>query len=65
MITDIPVAFSTHWCVQGAREDEVDAAIKEVSDMLGGLETSGMMRGTEQASGTLRFTRPLLSVDRR
>ena len=51
--------------VEEGREDEVDIAIKEVSNMLGVLETSGPMRETDQARETLRFTRSLLCVERR
>ena len=51
--------------VEGDREDEVDVAIKEVSNMLGGLEMSGPMTETEQARDTLHFTRPLLCAERR
>ena len=51
--------------VEGDRGDEVDIAIKDVSNMLGGLETSGPMRATEQERDTLPFTRPLLCVERR
>ena len=46
------------------QEDDVETAIKEVSELLGGLETTGQ-KEFESTSVKTPSLRPLLTVDRR
>ncbi|XP_019859489.1 PREDICTED: ribosome quality control complex subunit 1-like [Amphimedon queenslandica] len=48
-----------------SNEDEVEAALREVTDMLGGLETVSSSQSESSSSRTPCNQRPLLCVDRR